>query len=58
MSQKTSERVPVPGIATDALTSTGAIRIFTDLGVSGSKASRPGLDAALEFICEDDVLMV
>ena len=29
-------------LQTDALTSAGAMRIFTDLGVSGSKASRPG----------------
>lgn len=34
------------------------MRIFTDLGVSGAKASRPGLDAALEFMREGDVLMV
>ena len=34
------------GLQTDALTSAGAIRTFTDLGVSGSKASRAGLDAA------------
>ena len=45
-------------LQTDALTSAGAIRIFTDLGVSGSRVSRPGLDAALEFMREGDVLMV
>jgi len=45
-------------LQTDALTAAGAIRIFTDLGVSGSKASRPGLDAAVEFMREGDVFMV
>jgi DNA invertase Pin-like site-specific DNA recombinase len=45
-------------LQTDALTSAGAMRIFTDLGVSGSKASRPGLDAAVEFMREGDVFMV
>ena len=39
----------------DALESAGCVRIFEDLGVSGSKASRPGLDAALAFMREGDV---
>jgi len=46
------------GLQTDALTSAGAIRTFTDLGVSGSKASRAGLDAALKFMRFGDVLLL
>jgi len=39
----------------DALEPAGCARIFEDLGVSGSKASRPGLDAAMVFLREGDV---
>ena len=39
----------------DALESAGCARIFEDLGVSGSKASRPRLDAAMVFLREGDV---
>ena len=45
-------------LQTDALTSAGTIRIFTDLGVSGARASRPGLDAAVTFMREGDVFLV
>ena len=39
----------------DALEKAGCTKIFEDLGVSGSKASRPGLDGALAFAREGDV---
>ena len=39
----------------DALERAGCTKIFEDLGVSGSKASRPGLDAALSFARDGDV---
>ena len=41
----------------DALESAGCEKIFTDK-TSGSKKSRPGLDAALEFARADDVLVI
>jgi DNA invertase Pin-like site-specific DNA recombinase len=40
----------------DALEAAGCVKIFEDLGVSGSKGSRPGLDAALAFSREHDIL--
>jgi len=39
----------------DALEKAGCSHFFEDLGVSGSKASRPGLDGALSFMREGDV---
>lgn len=39
----------------DALEKAGCSKLFEDLGVSGAKASRPGLDAALAFMREGDV---
>jgi len=42
----------------DAMKAAGIDRIFEDLGVSGSTASRPGLDAALNFLREEDTLVV
>jgi DNA invertase Pin-like site-specific DNA recombinase len=42
----------------DALAAAGAVRTFEDLGVSGRLASRPGLDACLDFLREGDVLTV
>lgn len=42
----------------DALKDAGCEKIFTDQGVSGAKTSRPGLDAALEYIREGDTLVV
>ena len=41
----------------DALIKAGCVRIFDDR-VSGAKAERPGLDAALEYLREGDTLMV
>jgi DNA invertase Pin-like site-specific DNA recombinase len=47
-----------PQLQLDALHNAGAIRIFTDHGVSGSTARRPELDACLDNLREDDVLTV
>lgn len=47
-----------PHLQLDALQQAGAARIFTDHGVSGSTASRPQLDAALDHLREGDVLTV
>lgn len=47
-----------PQLQLDALRDAGAVRIFTDHGVSGSKASRPQLDACLDHLREGDVLTV
>jgi DNA invertase Pin-like site-specific DNA recombinase len=49
---------PNADLQRDALKAAGVDRIFEDLGVSGSTASRPGLDAALDFLREDDILVV
>lgn len=42
----------------DALTAAGAERIYTDQGVSGSKASRPELDNMLEHLRDGDTVLV
>lgn len=42
----------------DTLKAAGATRIFEDRGVSGAKAERPGLTAALSFLREGDTLVV
>ena len=42
----------------DALAAAGCERVFADHGVSGSIASRPGLDAALEWLRAGDTLVV
>jgi DNA invertase Pin-like site-specific DNA recombinase len=47
-----------PQLQLDALEEAGAIRIFTDHGVSGSTALRPELDACLDHLREGDVLTV
>ncbi|PXX66441.1 DNA invertase Pin-like site-specific DNA recombinase [Nocardia tenerifensis] len=47
-----------PQLQLDALNAAGAQRIFTDHGVSGSKAQRPELDACLDHLREGDVLTV
>lgn len=41
-----------------AMTQAGITKIFRDEGVSGSLASRPGLDAAREYLREGDTLVV
>jgi DNA invertase Pin-like site-specific DNA recombinase len=47
-----------PQLQLDALEEAGAIRIFTDHGVSGSTARRPQLEACLDHLREGDVLTV
>ena len=42
----------------DALAAAGAERVFEDHGVSGRLASRPGLDACLDFLRDGDTLTV
>ncbi|WP_130176489.1 recombinase family protein [Cryobacterium sp. SO1] len=41
-----------------ALNTAGADKTFADRGVSGTKTSRPGLDAALAYLRDGDVLLV
>lgn len=43
---------------TGALVSAGAETMFSDEGISGAKASRPGLDAMLDGVRPGDVVMV
>ena len=45
-----------PGMQRAALA--GCDRIFEDLGVSGSLASRPGLDALVEYARDGDIVVV
>ena len=45
-------------LQTDALEEAGCKKIFSDLGVSGAKAERPGLDQALEHIRKKDTLVI
>lgn len=47
-----------PQFQLDALNAAGAVRVFTDHGVSGSTAQRPQLDACLDQLREGDVLTV
>lgn len=47
-----------PQLQLDALKLAGAIRVFTDHGVSGSTATRPQLDACLDQLRAGDVLTV
>src|SRR6478672_6779876 len=47
-----------PQLQLNALNEAGATRIFTDHGVSGSKARRPELDACLDHLRGGDVLTV
>ena len=42
----------------DALKEAGCKKIFSDHGVSGAKAERPGLDKALEHIRKKDTLVI
>jgi len=42
----------------DALATAGAERVFEARGISGRLASRPGLDACLDFFREGDILAV
>ena len=45
-------------LQTDALKAAGCKEIFSDHGVSGAKAERPGLDKALGHIRKKDVLVI
>ena len=45
-------------LQTDALTEAGCKKIFSDHGVSGAKAERPGLDEALDRIRKKDTLVI
>lgn len=47
-----------PQLQIDALEKSGCDRIFTDVGVSGMKASRPELDRALDYMRAGDVLVI
>ena len=42
----------------DALHAAGATRVFEDRGVSGARAERPGLTAALSYVRDGDTLVV
>lgn len=42
----------------DALREAGCDRIFEDHGVSGMRGRRPGLDACLDFLRDDDTLVI
>ena len=52
----TSEQTPA--LQTDALATAGVTKTYSDLGVSGSLASRPQLDALLEYVRDGDVVVV
>ena len=45
-------------LQTDALKEAGCKKIFSDRGVSGTKAERPGLEKALGQIRKKDVLVI
>ena len=45
-------------LQTDALNEAGCEKIFSDRGVSGAKADRPGLDKALEHVRKKDTLVI
>lgn len=42
----------------DALNEAGCDRVFQDQGVSGTRTSRPGLDACLDFLRPGDTLVI
>ena len=45
-------------LQTDALKQAGCEKIFSDHGVSGAKAERPGLDKALDHVRKGDTLVI
>ncbi|WP_104200320.1 recombinase family protein [Cryobacterium sp. Y29] len=47
-----------PALQADALSAAGVTKLYSDLGVSGSLASRPQLDAMLENVRDGDVVVV
>lgn len=42
----------------DAMKAAGVVKVFSDHGVSGTKAERPGLKAALDYVRPGDTLVV
>lgn len=46
------------GLQNDAMKAAGITKVYSDLGVSGAKTERPGLDAALAYLREGDTLVV
>ena len=55
---RVSTRDQHPEIQAQMLEQAGCEKIFTDHGVSGTKASRPELDACLAYLRKGDVLVV
>lgn len=47
-----------PALQSDALEAAGVTKIYSDLGVSGSLANRPQLDALLKYVRDGDVVVV
>lgn len=47
-----------PDLQRDAMREAGVARVFEDIGVSGTRTSRPGLDEAVSFLREDDTLVL
>ncbi len=47
-----------PALQLDALHLAGCVKVFEDRGVSGAKADRSGLAAALSYVRDGDVLVV
>lgn len=47
-----------PNLQIDTLKDVSVDRIFEDIGVSGAKTKRPGLDEALSFLREGDTFVV
>ena len=45
-------------LQTDALKEVGCKKIFSDRGVSGAKAERPGLDEAIDQLRKGDILVI
>ena len=45
-------------LQTDALQAAGCKKIFSDHGLSGAKAERPGLDKALDQLRKGDILVI
>lgn len=47
-----------PELQLDALEKAGAVKVYTDHGVSGAKTERPELDKMLEYLRAGDTLLV
>jgi DNA invertase Pin-like site-specific DNA recombinase len=55
---RVSSSEQTPALQSDALATAGVTKTYSDLGVSGSLASRPQLDALLEYVRDGDVVVV